>query len=201
MHIGSPSSKAKITALILVLIVSALAIASAVVPRYGSNGNAIDDTKAIQGSHVVLKPSYIMKSPCGSTATEARQRGCKFDIISFCWLPTECYDGELSRDFDAMRTWEWFRDFNKTEPLSHKQIMTGEFTGLYVNWEYHVRHCTAMWQKMHRAILGQGKRAIDSYIGELPHTHHCGEMLLERGAAFEDINTIILVKFPDCGIA
>jgi len=141
-------------------------------------------------------------SPCGSTAQEARERGCHFDVISFCWLPDQCYDPHLSSAFDNLKSWEWYLDPNKTQPLTHEQVMTGEFTGLYVNWEYHLRHCTAMWKKLHRAILGDGKKAIDSYIGPYDHTKHCEHMLLnDREVGFEEINTIILVKFPDCGIA
>ncbi|KAK3690283.1 hypothetical protein B0T22DRAFT_376277 [Podospora appendiculata] len=142
-----------------------------------------------------------MHKPCGSTAAEARSRGCHFDVISFNWLPTACYDAELSQSFDDMRTWEWFLDGNHTQPLTHADIMTGEHTGLYVNWEYHVRHCTAMWKKMHRALLGpSGTRAIDGYIGSYAHTEHCARMLLGgRDIALETINTRIRVKFPDCG--
>ena len=143
----------------------------------------------------------IVALPCGQTPQEARARGCHFDVISFCWLPTACYDAELSAAFDKETTWEWFLDPNKTQPVSHQQAMTGEFTGLYVNWEYHLRHCTAMWEKLHRAVLGGGKKAIDGYIGTLEHTEHCGEMLLkDRDVALETINTIILVKYPACGI-
>lgn len=143
----------------------------------------------------------IMKSPCGSTPDEARAAGCNFDVISFCWLPDRCYDKELSQGFDDMHTWEWFLDPNKTQPVSHEQAMTGEFDGLFVNWEYHLRHCTAMWEKMHRALIGEGKLAVDGYIGSLNHTRHCSHMLLsDRDVSFEAINTIILVKYPDCGI-
>ena len=144
---------------------------------------------------------HVIASPCGSTPEEARSRGCHFDVISFCWLPDACYDAELSSAFDNMTTWEWFLDPEKQQPVSHQQAMTGEFTGLYVNWEYHLRHCTAIWEKLHRAILGTGKSAIDGYIGPLEHTKHCSQMLLQdRGVALETINTIILVKYPACGI-
>ncbi|CAF9936895.1 MAG: hypothetical protein HETSPECPRED_010490 [Heterodermia speciosa] len=144
----------------------------------------------------------VVASPCGNSPTEARARGCHFDVISFCWLPDTCYDAELSETFDNMTTWEWFLDPNRTQPISHQQAMTGEYTGLYVNWEYHLRHCTAMWEKLHRAILGAGKSAIDGYIGPLDHTKHCSQMLLsDRDVALETINTIILVKYPSCGIA
>ncbi|KAM4054611.1 hypothetical protein HRG_005447 [Hirsutella rhossiliensis] len=138
-----------------------------------------------------------MKSPCGSTAAEALERGCKFDITSFCWLHEECYDAKLSEGFDGIVIWERFRGPNMTQPHSHEQIMTEEHTDLYVNWEYHVRHCIAMWQKMHRAILGKGKAAIDSYIDEFHYTHHCNQLLSTRGAAFDNMNTIMAVKFPD----
>ena len=144
----------------------------------------------------------IMVAPCGSTSSEARARGCHFDVISFCWLPDACYDTELSDAFDGYTKWEWYLDSNKTRPISHELAMTGDYTDLFVNWEYHLRHCTAMWKKLHRAILGRGKIAIDGYIGPLAHTEHCSMMLLEdRDVGLEEINTIIRVKFPDCGIA
>lgn len=148
------------------------------------------------------RASGVMVKPCGGSPEEATERGCHFDVISFCWLPEECYDAELSRDFDSENQLEWFLDPNRTEPLTHDEIMTGRFTGLYVNWEYHVRHCTAMWKKMHRAILGDlGNRAIDGYIGTYEHTKHCENMLIGgQGIAFDTINTRIAVKYPDCGI-
>lgn len=148
-----------------------------------------------------MSPGYIMQSPCGSTAAEARDRGCNFDIMSFCWLPDNCYDAELSEDFENISSWEWFLDPNKSQPVAYDEVMKGELTGLYVSWEYHLRHCTAMWKKMHRAVLGKGKIAVDSYIGDLGHTEHCGHQLLEdRDVGFDEINTAIFIKFPDCGI-
>ncbi|KAJ9660416.1 hypothetical protein H2198_002534 [Neophaeococcomyces mojaviensis] len=146
--------------------------------------------------------STTMIQPCGQTPSEARARGCHFDVISFCWLPHECYDAELSEEYRKTNTLEWFIDPDQQIPLSYDEIMSGEHTGLYVNWEYHITHCTAMWKKIHRAILGDlGSRAIDSYIGRYAHTKHCEQMLLGgREYALEAINTRIAVKYPDCGI-
>ncbi|KAI1251379.1 hypothetical protein MGN70_005947 [Eutypa lata] len=158
------------------------------------------DKSAADHEHTTV--GSVMVQPCGSTPAEARARGCHFDVISFCWLPDACYDAELSSGFLHEHKLEWFEDPAKEQPLSYEEIMTGEHTGLYVNWEYHVAHCTAMWRKMHRAILGDlGKAAIDEYIGVYAHTAHCEEMLLGgRGVAFETINTRIAVKYPNCGI-
>ncbi|KAI1310108.1 hypothetical protein F5Y03DRAFT_382804 [Xylaria venustula] len=144
----------------------------------------------------------VMTQPCGSSPAEAVARGCQFDVISFCWLPDACYDAELSEEYRATHKLEWFVDPEKEQPLSYEQIMTGEYTGVYVNWEYHVTHCTAMWKKLHRAILGElGRGAIDGYIGTYEHTKHCEMMLLGgHDVALETINTRIAVKYPDCGI-
>ena len=144
----------------------------------------------------------VLRSPCGSSPTEARALGCTFDIISFCWLPSRCYDAGLSQKFDKLADWEWYLDHNKTQPVAKSDALTGELDGLYVSWEYHVQHCVYMWEKMHRAFLGGGKRTLDGYIGVFSHTEHCGKMLLSRGEGFElsDFNTRIKVKYPDCGI-
>ncbi|KAI9034914.1 uncharacterized protein KD926_005028 [Aspergillus affinis] len=144
----------------------------------------------------------VIKSPCGHTAAEARARGCHFDIITFCWLPDRCYDAELSESFEKLDNWKWYLDQNKTQPVPKEEALQGELDGLYVSWEYHVQHCVYMWEKMHRALLGAGKAAIDTYIGPYSHTEHCGKMLLSRGEgyAMDDINTRIRLKFPDCGI-
>ncbi|OJJ29815.1 hypothetical protein ASPWEDRAFT_73229 [Aspergillus wentii DTO 134E9] len=135
------------------------------------------------------KPSTpgLMKSPCGNTSAQAHTAGCHFDIITFCWLPDRCYDAELSSSFDDLVDWKWYLDRNKTQPVPKEEALRGELDGLY---------------KMHRALLGPGKEAIDTYIAPYTHTQHCGEMLLQRGEgyAMEDINTRIRVKFPDCGI-
>jgi hypothetical protein len=141
----------------------------------------------------------ILKAPCGTSIAEAKALGCHFDIITFCWLPDRCHDPELSKNFDHLSQWQWYRDHNLTQRVSKDEALTGELDGLYVSWEYHIEHCVYMWMKMHRALLGKGKRAVDGYIGPYSHTLHCGKMLLSR---FEltDFNTRIRVKFPDCGI-
>ncbi|TID17803.1 uncharacterized protein E2P81_ATG10778 [Venturia nashicola] len=141
----------------------------------------------------------ILRSPCGNSTAEARALGCHFDIITFSWLPDRCYDAELSKNFEDVEEWDYFLDHNKTQRVEKAEALTGEYDGLYVSWKYHIIHCVYMWEKMHRAVLGLGKPAIDGYIGPLAHTRHCGEMLTMR-LKFSDYNTRIKVKYPDCGI-
>ncbi|KAI1351865.1 hypothetical protein F5Y01DRAFT_281361 [Xylaria sp. FL0043] len=147
---------------------------------------------------------FRMKSPCGSTAEEAKARGCHFDTISFCWLPDECYDSDLVAHFEATRNWEYYADEEGTKPISHEELVGGHGNKLWVSWEYHLRHCLYMWLKFHRAVLAKGdpnKPLIDSYIANLNHTNHCGTILLtDRDVAFSTLNTETLVKYPDCGM-
>jgi hypothetical protein len=167
-----------------------------------SRSPSLSQAFGTQLSLTPTKGTEIMKSPCGQSAAEARAMGCHFDIITFCWLPDRCYDAELSAFFDQLSPWEWYLDFNKTKPVSKAEALTEELDGLYVSWGYHIQHCVYMWQKMHRVFLGDGKPAVDGYIGTYMHTKHCGKMLLTRGKnyALTNYNTRIRVKFPDCGI-
>ena len=97
--------------------------------------------------------------------------------------------------------WEWFEDASKTRPVPQAEALSGMHPGLFVSWEYHLVHCTYMWKKMHRAVLGKGNLAIDSYVGSFNHTKHCEHNLLtDRDVGLDEMNTVILVKYPDCGI-
>ncbi len=137
---------------------------------------------------------------CGASPREARAGGCHFDLISFSWLPEPCYDSELAQDFDNLREWKWWFDENNTVPASHQLAMTGEYS-LFVEWDYHLWHCTFMWRKMHRALSRSGQMAIDSYMGSYNHTLHCEEMLLRyREIELNSVNTVIRVKYPDCNV-
>ncbi len=148
---------------------------------------------------------HVRRRPCGTTPAEARARGCHFDVMSFSWLPDACWDAALSAEFDDEKPWKWWRydEHGTLETISHEFVMTGEFTDVYVDQEYHVHHCIAMWKKLHRALLRGGQGAIDEYIGSYNHTLHCEEMLLEGeepGMSLSVVNSVIRLKFPDCGV-
>lgn len=148
------------------------------------------------------KPT-ILSQPCGNTPEEARAAGCHFDINSFCWLASPCFDANLSTEFENIKTWRWWGDENFTIPISHDLVSTGNITGLYVSWDYHLRHCTVMWKKLHRAFLDveKGYGAIDSYVESYHHTEHCEKLLLgEDGLGPGSVDTVIRVKYPDCRI-
>lgn len=131
---------------------------------------------------------------CGTSPAEARGLGCQFDVISFSWLPSDCYDAELVDDFLALRNWEWFYDAAGQHAIPKEEVLKGELTDLFVTREYHNFHCTYQWRKMHRGMV---KGVIDSYIANYGHTAHC-EHMLTAGLPINMTDTVITMKFPQC---
>ena len=84
----------------------------------------------------------ILLSPCGNSSTTALASGCRFDIISFAWLPPACDDRELSDEFQASKEWSWYEDQDGLVPVTQDEALTGRYPYLFVNFEYHLTHCT-----------------------------------------------------------
>ena len=140
---------------------------------------------------------------CGRSIAEARSHGCHFDIMSFSWLPTACFDEPLIAEFLSRKDWKWYStlpandtDDAALETVPLQLVQSGEYERLYVTWEYHLYHCTYMWRKLHRAIMNEAK--VDEYIGSYGHTEHCEQMLLQRGGDLSRTNTAIVRKFSSC---
>src|ERR1700759_2793022 len=89
---------------------------------------------AISVSHESTSTKLQIPQPlnCGNSSSEARDLGCKFDVISFSWLPPSCYDSSLSSAFASLGTespsadthltsmselrWSWYLNANGTDP-------------------------------------------------------------------------------------
>jgi hypothetical protein len=139
----------------------------------------------------LLAPAAIS---CGDNPDTARSLNCSFDLLSFSWLPSQCYDSELTSQFLQRYNWTWYRSktpedssTSQASPVSQTVALLGNETELYVSDEYHIVHCIYMWKKLHRGIVvereglepGSASVAwIDSYIGNFGHTDHCASYLL-----------------------
>ncbi|GKT41220.1 uncharacterized protein ColSpa_01401 [Colletotrichum spaethianum] len=207
------------TRLVVIVLVSLLlgALTSLGLTTLVSHIHKISSTTAHRNDNTLASPShdpqssvkFLHPAPCGTTPSEARASGCLFDLISFNWLPPACHDAELAAQFEEelreAGQLSWYEDMQRTKPLSRDQIMTGEHSGIYVSLGYHLRHCTAMWRRMHRALIqgGGGLGRVDGYIWSYHHTRHCEEMLLaghNGSAAGELFTTEVRIKYPDCGV-
>lgn len=144
-------------------------------------------------------PTSIKSTSCAGKTAEELQRDCAFDIISFSWLPPECFDAELSAEWEDLRTWEYYTSINGTEVVPIETVRLGHLE-LYSTWEQHLQHCIFMWRKFNRAVA-EG-RPVDGYSGANQHTLHCGTQLMEAARTDEpldSVNSFITIKAPECG--
>lgn len=140
----------------------------------------------------------LSSETCGNSSSEALSLGCSFDVISFAWLPTRCFDKELVDEFLALRDWNWYLDAGAQQTADFVSVAAGEYDELYVTQEYHMYHCTYMWRKMHRAILAGD--VLDGYIGDMHHTAHCEMQILDRSRALDEVSTTIYTKYINCPV-
>lgn len=132
---------------------------------------------------------------CGGSPEEARNRGCKFDLLSFAWQTPECYDQELLQEFLDYDDWEYFTSKEGNETATLEAARKGEQT-LYATETYHFVHCTFMWMQMHRAYTVLGY--IDNHLDAYNHTLHCQRILFNRGDPPSSVTTVGLLKYPSC---
>ncbi|KAM7220098.1 hypothetical protein V8F06_004426 [Rhypophila decipiens] len=165
-------------------------------------GVFIYDVRHMNLSSSTLKQSELAAAveTCGTSPQEAVSRGCRFDVMSFAWLPAPCFDKELMADFLVLRDWRWYMDRDGTQIADAAAAARGEYDRLYVTQEYHMYHCTYMWRKMHRAI--RHRWPLDGYIGNMEHTAHCEAMLVtDAGMRLDATNTAIVSKYVQCPVS
>lgn len=137
---------------------------------------------------------------CGTTAAEARSKGCVFETTGFAWLPPECLDPITENEFLEFidsNDLKLYRDMNYTEEVPIEEVRRGDGPGFYVRQQYHLTHCLFLIKKLHRALTF-GKM-VDGLIKPLHHTGHCvGQLLHPPGFRKDDVQ-LSYTKFPYCG--
>jgi hypothetical protein len=124
---------------------------------------------------------HRMPEECGQSPAEARQLGCVFDIVTMGWIPWRCHDAGLAANFLSRDDWAFYRTANMSDRIPTEDIMAGEWDEVYVEYRYHVIHCTYAWRKTQRAAM-RGD-VLDGYIADDHHTNHCEMMLLHEPLA------------------
>jgi hypothetical protein len=130
--------------------------------------------------------------PCGSSADEARARGCVFDILSYAWMPEPCFDNTTASEFSAWllepgrqpRSWPFFADRGGHTWIADERTLaarTGATTRSYTTQEEHRAHCAFLMRRLHRAFTAGPHAAfrLNSRQRTLAHTMHCSTEVLE----------------------
>jgi hypothetical protein len=110
---------------------------------------------------------------CGDSIASARAIGCKFEPMSWQWIPQQCYYPDLIDSFLDTTDWHFYHDYrlDPDDEIPMSEILNGDHEVVFSPDKYHPIHCTFMWIKVHKAWIE--KRPIDNAAISLGHTHHC----------------------------
>ncbi|KAB8234229.1 hypothetical protein ETB97_001425 [Aspergillus alliaceus] len=141
-------------------------------------------------SHLpTLKRAHLPCS-CGQSPEEAITRGCKFDPFALAWLPDNCRDDELIREFEELgkahnHSWEFYTWPNPERKLDLSQVsMMAQVVGVkHINRsavtttvDWHHTHCLYLWRKLYRSRYT--KLRMESRYDAEHHQKHCVESIL-----------------------
>lgn len=144
-----------------------------------------------------LTTALDLDLPCGTTADEARARGCIFELTGSSWVTPECYDPVTEQEFLDYKDWHWFKDYNYTDEAPLEEVCQGNGNGYFVPPEYHQTHCAFLLKKLHRAV--NSGRKVDGLIKAIGHTSHCIEWMLDPPEDYFKLAQFAYTKFPNCG--
>lgn len=136
----------------------------------------------------------IIENPCGNSSSDAQARGCHFDVLSFCWVPEECFDRELTDKFRKAGPWVFYTDRNKTASITEEQFGL-DTQPVYLTNRLHKTHCAYNILRFHKALT-EGRMVHREDV--LTHTEHCTQVLT-RANAPDDIEVRAKIQYPDCG--
>jgi len=103
---------------------------------------------------------YKVWKDCGNNATEARQRGCVFDVMMTGWVKEDCYNKALSDQILLEGGFRFFRDAEGTDEIPLDVIRLGEHTHMYTNDLHHRAHCVYVWKLQALALESQAQGKI-----------------------------------------
>jgi hypothetical protein len=146
---------------------------------------------------------------CGTTASEAKARGCQFDLLSYTWWPEHCIEKETAEEFKswvnrADRTFGAFPFFANRNGTGHIPTADAlsERVGIptYTTQQEHLGHCVFYLRRIERmkpTATAHESTSLDS------HVFHCTHELLQRlkGENPLDVgrlNAIFTVSLKSC---
>jgi hypothetical protein len=114
---------------------------------------------------------------CGLSASEARSKGCKFDILSFGWQRPECFQEDLTNEFRNHTDWAFYRDHRGNDRVSLEEVENGEAPTLWTTGEFHAVHCVYEFPQLRQGMLNG---YLDGTLLSVDHTKHCLKLLLAQ---------------------
>ena len=121
-------------------------------------------------------PTLTSMGPCGQTQEQARQNGCKYDIMMGLWVHPPCYDQELSDQFLREGNFTFTRDREGTQQVDEAEVRLGNFEMVFAEPNFHYKHCAYLWAKQIRARR-KSPFILDSKARSVEHIEHCIQLV------------------------
>ena len=133
---------------------------------------------------------------CGNSSTEARAKGCVFDVLLTTWIHADCFDAELHEQYLTEHTFPFWRKPTLEESISLDEVRRGDYYEIYTNLDYHFVHCGYAWVYILRKY--RRAEAIEGELWRMSHTLHCVHHLVDRPPMELD-RTVLNIGFETCG--
>lgn len=130
--------------------------------------------------------------PCGNSSSEALAKGCRFDQLTWSWLPQKC-PHYANEEFKKVQDWKYYVDRNGTQEAAGDnwdKAMNNEIP-LYTISGEHSTHCVYLLLGMAK-IIRDGSPIIPK-MTDYPHLEHCAKhiiMKLKDSPDFEKVRTL-----------
>jgi len=115
--------------------------------------------------------NYYTWTDCGSTPSQARERGCHYEPMGRYWAPPECSFPELVEEYHPFQDREWFLDTNLTVPANVSRLESGDARRAYTQY-WHDEHCTYMLRNLAMSVALK-KTMVTGLVGSIHHFKHC----------------------------
>jgi hypothetical protein len=137
---------------------------------------------------------------CGKSIAEAEAMGCTYDELAIGWLPPQCRDEELTKEFHTAgpnnTEWLYFADQKATMPLTLEEVALLSDTGepFYTTHYWYLVHCNYNWRKLLRTTTTGV--VMDLRNNNEAHTKNCGDLGVKyRILSLDGISTKVYNSF------
>lgn len=135
---------------------------------------------------------------CGGNPSEARAKGCVYDVMMQDWVPEPCYDSVLTERYLAEGNWTWYADGDGNTTISDEDMRKGEHGAAWMSTSYHKAHCVFSWVKIVRAL--RNNRAISQELLSYDHVLHCSHGALKADSDDTRLGVRAPTNYAKCAL-
>jgi hypothetical protein len=135
---------------------------------------------------------------CGGNPSDARSKGCVYDVMMQDWVPVPCYDSILTEKYLAEGNWTWYGDGDGKTTIPLEEMRKGEHGSAWMATSYHKAHCVFSWLKIIRAL--RNNRGISQELLSYDHVLHCSHGALKESSEDQGLGVRAPTNYAKCAL-